>query len=155
MNSNDSQSIPLQQYHGVPAGWSRDEMIAEHRKLDGSWPIDGPDATEPGAPDFLPDRYNWLQYRKTLYRVGDGIRADDAACIEIAIQYIELNYIGSYSGYIREKLARALKSARLTRTQSSRLKQHFSALLKEDNCLQEFAEYAKLLKKLNPQDDEH
>ena len=89
MNSNDSKSIPLQQYHGVPAGWSRDEMIAEHRKLDGSWPIDGPDATEPGAPDFLPDRYNWLQYRKTLYRVGDGVRADDAACIEIAIRYIK------------------------------------------------------------------
>jgi hypothetical protein len=74
MNSNDSQSIPLQQYHGVPAGWSKDELIAEHRQLGGSWPIDGPDATEPGAPDFLPEEGNCLQefaeYTKLLKKLN-------------------------------------------------------------------------------------
>jgi hypothetical protein len=154
MDSNDSQSIPLQQYHGVPVGWSKDALIAEHRKLGGNWSIDGPDATEPGAPDFLPDRYNWLQYRQTLYRVGDGVRAKDAACIEIAVRYIELNYIGSYSGYIREKLARALKNVSPTPSQSDRLKQHFAVLLKENKRLQEFGEYTKLLKRLNQQNDD-
>lgn len=124
-------------------------MLKEHRALGGNFVIDGEDATEPGAPDFLPDRYNWLQYRQTLYRICNGVRENDVACIELAIRYIELNYIGSYSGFIREKLARALKSVSLAPSQSRRLKIHFETLVKEDRCLQEFGEYKKLLRKLN------
>lgn len=97
-----SHTIPLEVYHGVPKGWSKDEIINEHRSLGGKVSISGKDATEPGAPAWLPDRYNWLQYRETLYRVHEGVKANDSACIELAIRYIELNYIGSYSGYIRE-----------------------------------------------------
>lgn len=61
----------------------------------------------------MPDRYNWLQYRATLYKIADGLSENDPVCIELAIEYIELNYFGSYSGYIRERLARLLKSANL------------------------------------------
>ena len=152
MLSKNSQTIPPEQYHGVPKGWSKPEIIAEHSKLGGIFSIDGADATEPGAPDFLPDRYNWLQYRQTLYRVGDGVRVNDEACVELAIRYIELNYIGSYSGYIREKLARALKTVSLPPPQATRLKEHFAALVEQENCLQEFAQYRKLLQKLNRQE---
>ena len=88
-----------------------------------------------------------------LGRVSTGVRANDDACIELAIRYIELNYIGSYSGFIREKLARALKSVLLAPSHSSRLKKHFASLVAEDNCFQEFGEYRKLLKKLNQQDE--
>jgi hypothetical protein len=155
MRSNDSQSIPLEQYHGVPPGWSKEELIKEHRSLSGAFTIDGEDATEPGAPDFLPDRYNWLQYRQTLYRICDGVREHDEACIELAIRYIELNYIGSYSGFIREKLARALKSVSLTPPRTQRLKKHFETLVKENKCFQEFGEYKKLLQRLNENIDDN
>ena len=149
MRPSNSQSIALEQYHGVPRGWSKDEMIKEHRILGGTFLIDGEDATEPGAPDFLPDRYNWLQYRQTLYRVCDGVRENDEACIELAIRYIELNYFGSYSGFIKEKLARALKNVSLTPSRTQRLKKHFETLVKENKCFQEIGEYKKLLHKLN------
>lgn len=145
----DSRSIPLEEYHGVPKGWSKDEILEHHRKLGGEFCIDGEDAKEPGAPAFLPDRYNWLQYRITLYRVSDGVREDDTACVELAIRYIELNYIGSYSGFIREKLARALKSATLSSSQANRLKKHFQMLVDIKECFEEFSEYKKLLKKLS------
>ena len=147
MSLRNSQTIPLEQYHGVPSGWSKGELIAEHRRLRGNFSIDGKTATEPGAPAFLPDRYNWLQYRETLYRICDGVRANDDACIELAIRYIELNYIGSYSGYIKGKLARALKSVSLSLSRKQRLKRHFENLINKKECFQEFGEYKKLLNK--------
>ena len=149
MNLKNSHTIPLEKYHGVPDGWSKDEIIAAHRRLRGVFSIIGEDATEPGAPAFLPDRFNWLQYRETLYRVCDGVRENDNACIELAIRYIELNYIGSYSGFIREKLARALKSTSLSSAHAQRLKKHFEGLIKKQECFEEFGEYKKLLRKIN------
>ncbi len=146
MTKFDSRSIPLEKYHGVPHGWSKNEILDEHKVLGGQFDIDGEEATEPGAPGYLPDRYNWLQYRQTLYRVCDGVRGNDPACIELAIRYIELNYIGSYSGFIREKLARALKSASLLNSQDNRLRRHFETLVNENMCFQEFGEYKKLWK---------
>jgi len=149
MSLKNSHTIPLEQYHGVPDGWSKDELVTEHRRLGGKFSIDGEDVTEPGAPAFLPDRYNWLQYRETLYRVCDGVRENDGACIELAIKYVELNYIGSYSGFIREKLARALKSVSLSSAHMQRLKIHFEDLIRKNECFEEFVEYKKLLKKIN------
>ncbi len=149
MSRKDSQTIPLEIYHGVPKGWSKSEIISEHRNLDGTFSLNGVDATEPGAPAFLPDRYNWLQYRETLYRVNEGVKANDSACIELAIRYIELNYIGSYSGFIKEKLARALKGAKLSGSQKKRQRTHFQNLIKNHECFQEFKEYKKLLREIN------
>ena len=54
MSQRNSQTIPLEQYHGVPSGWSKAELIAEHQRLGGNFSIDGKTATEPGAPAFLP-----------------------------------------------------------------------------------------------------
>lgn len=149
MNHRDSQSIPLDQYHGIPAGWSKAELIAEHRLLGGTFSIDGETATEPGAPGYLPDRHNWLQYRETLYRICDGVRANDDACIELAIRYIELDYVGSYSGFVKEKLSRALKSIPLSLSQRQRLVNHFEKLMSEKEYFQEFGEYKKLLSKIH------
>jgi hypothetical protein len=145
----NSNTIPLEIYHGVPSEWSKKEMIEEHRRLGGCLSIEGADATEAGAPYFLPDRHNWLQYRQTLYRICDGIRKNDLACVELGIRYIELNYIGSYSGFIREKIARALKSIKLSSVYAERLRKHFKKLIEKNECFEEFAEYKKLLNKLD------
>ncbi len=141
-----SCNIPLEIYHGVPKGWSKDEVLAAHVLLNGQYKMDIPEATEPGAPNWLPDRYHWLQYRATLHAVSNGIRAGDAACAELGVRYIELDYIGSYSGFIKERLARALKGAELTEAQINRLKCHFQLLVDKGQCLQEYGEYKKLLK---------
>jgi hypothetical protein len=142
--SHRGLAIPLEVYHGVPPGWYRADILAAHRRLGGSFDLTGPDATEPGAPSWMPERFEWLQYRETLYRVADGIGAGDAACIEIAVRFIELRYIGSYSGYIRQLLARRLKQARLSPDQADRLHAHFSSLVLSDERTQEYKEYLPL-----------
>lgn len=141
MDRMNSTSTPLETYHGVPDGWSKDEIVSTHKLLSGTHDIDGQDATEPGASDWLPDRYNWLQYCETLRRIAEGILEGDAACIEIAIRYIELNCVGSYSGFIRERLAMCLKNQELTKSQIERLKTHFQKLIDSKMCFDEFREY--------------
>lgn len=136
--------IPLHIYHGVPKGWCAAEIVAEHERLCGQFDIRGPQATEPGAPSWLPERYEWLQYRATLYRIADGVRAGDAACTELAVRFIELRHIGSYSGFVRALLGRRLKHALLTEAQRNRLHAHFSTLVLNNDRSDEFSVYAKL-----------
>lgn len=128
MRRLSSASTPREVYHGVPLGWSRDELVHRYAVLGGTRGFEPPEATEPRAPSWLPDRYNWLQYRAALYCIANGIRAGDPVCVELAIEYIELNYFGSYSGFLRERFARALKQAELSQRQAGRLKRHFLAL---------------------------
>jgi hypothetical protein len=136
--------IPLEAYHGVPKGWYAPEIVVEHARLGGTHDIGGPEATEPGAPGWMPERNAWLQYRQTLYRIADGIRANDPACVELAVRYIELRYIGSYSGYVRSRLSRRLKHAALSEDQKQRLHRHFGGLLLDGERSIEFEEYFKL-----------
>lgn len=142
------QPIPLEVYHGVPKGWYAADVVAAHAALGGSFALQGQEATEPGAPPWLPERHAWLQYRATLYRLAEGVRAGDGACAELAIRYIELHHIGSYSGYARARLARSLKWARLNEPQRQRLHAHSSALVTSDVRTHEFAEYARLWRRI-------
>ena len=136
--------IPLEIYHGVPAGWSADEIFAEHKALSGTFPIDDFKIGKWAAPSWMTQRFEWLRYRQTLLRVADGVRAHDAACVEIAIRYICLRHIGSKSGFIRGKLARSLKTAVLTDEQKKRLNRHFLEIVRQRDYTQEFHEYSKL-----------
>ena len=140
--------VQFEVYHGVPTGWAASQVLAEHEKLGGTFSLLGPRATEPGAPAWLPDRDGWLQYRAMLYRVAEGVRANDPACVELAIRYIELRYIGSYSGYLRARLSRSLKSATLTTDQKQRLIAHFLNLIEKEERTEEFREYIRLWRKL-------
>ena len=131
-------------YHGVPKGWYTHEVLAEHARLGGTFDLSGPKATEPGAPCWMPERSAWLQYRATLYRVGDGVAAKDPACIELAIRYIELRYIGSYSGFVRSLLSRRLKHVHLSAAQQIRLHEHFRRLVLTGERSDELRDYISL-----------
>jgi hypothetical protein len=142
------RAIPLEVYHGVPKGWYAQQIVAEHAQLGGTFDLNCPEATEPGAPSWMPERHAWLQYRQALYRLADGILAQDAACVELAIRYIELRYIGSYSGFVRSLLSRRLKHASLSKEQKTRLHRHFAGLVKDDERTEEFRDYVKLWRQI-------
>jgi hypothetical protein len=140
--------IPLNIYHGVPKGWYAPQIIAEHERLGGQFNLRGPEATEPGTPAWLPERGDWLQYRATLYRVADGILADDAACVELAVRFIVLRHIGSYSGFVRALLSRRLKHVSLIEDQRERLHAHFSDLVLNEDRTEEFRDYVRLWRRI-------
>ena len=131
-------------YHSVPEGWRADDMVSSHKMLRGAYPISDIKIGPWGAPSWMTQRYEWLRYKETLNCIAAGIRAGDDACVEIGVRYIEFRFIGSYSGFIRAKLARALRSARLTDEQRARLNEHFLRLVIERDYTEEFREYRKL-----------
>ena len=148
MKHKTSLNTPLSEYHGVPKGWFQSDILKRYIDLGGRSSIEPDVAAEPGAPSYLPDRYNWLQYRATLYEIAGGVKRRDKAFVELAIQYIELDYFGSYSGFIRERFARLLKSADLSLDQADRLMRHFESFANSKHYLKEFREYKKLWHKI-------
>ena len=136
--------ITPQDYHSVPTGWHADEIFSSHKLMRGAYPISDFKIGRWGAPSWTTERYEWLRYKETLNRVAAGIRAGDEACNEIGVRYLELRFIGSYSGFIRAKLARALRSSRLTGGKQDRLNEHFLKVVIERDYTEEFREHRKL-----------
>lgn len=148
MPADFGRTNPWHTYHGVPAGWRADDIVREHARLGGSFPLRVPDPVEVPGPRTVPGQEGWLHYRLTVHRLAEGVRACDAACIELAIRYIRLHYIGSHAGYLRERLARALKHAPLQESQQRRLHEHFAALCLRGERTHEFGEYVRLWRRI-------
>lgn len=148
MSTYHGQDIAWRLYHGVPHGWHAAEIVAEHARLGGSFALAIPAPLEIRSPHALPEQDGWLHYRQTVHRLADGVRAGDGACAELAVRYIELHYFGSYAGYLRERLARALKHAALDPAQRRRLHAHFASLCLRGEHTHEFADYARLWRRI-------
>ena len=138
------KAIPLEVYHGVPKGWYAHEVRAEHARLGGTFDLTAPESTNGVHLTWMPERRAWLDYRATLYRVADGSKAGDRACAELAVRYIEMRYLGSYSGFVRSRLARGLKHVELSPDQKQRLHDHFRALVLAEDRSDEFQDYLGL-----------
>ena len=140
--------VPWVIYHGVPVGWTKAVMVEVHRRLGGVYPIECCFRAARGIREPTDDQVIWYEYKSTLYRVADGILVGDRACIELAIRYIELRWIGSYSGYIRALLARRLKHVDLGKSEQRRLIRHFEYIVANRDYTAEFREYEKLWKRI-------
>lgn len=138
--------IPADRYHAVPAGWTALEIQRMQDALRGRFPLDVPGADDPDGPAWTKDRKGWPMYLATLSLVIAGLRAGDPGCIEIALRYIELRYIGSASGYVRASMAKGLRqqAAALDARQRRRLQEHFLLLLERGEHTHEFRHYLTL-----------
>lgn len=92
----------------------------------------------------------WIYH--IMNSVGDGILLGDQACVELAIQFIQDDVMDSHTGYIRERLARALKNIALSDIQKKKITQTFMNQLKTGNMYKEFGEYIKLFKVIGIED---
>ena len=88
------------------------------------------------------ERRKWGEGIRT--EVVNGIRAKRAASIEDGILFLEVNPRYDRSGYYKEWVARALKSAPLTRTQQERLRRVILKAIESERVGPEFTEYTRL-----------
>jgi hypothetical protein len=128
--------VPWDRYHAIPEGWDAPSLEKLHRRLGGEHSI-------LPRPLWLQDS-DWSTYRASLYLIADGVRDRCAPCGELAVRYIELRYIGSYSGFVRSLLARRLKHGELTLEQRRRLSAHFLHMLTTGDRCDEFRDYVSL-----------
>jgi hypothetical protein len=80
--------------------------------------------------------------------VTDGVQLGDGACIQLSIDYIEDNVMGSTTGYIRERMARALRRVELKEYQKRQLAKIFLEQLRHQCLHKEFKEYSRLFKRI-------
>ena len=126
----------FEEYHSVPEGWDQESVLAAHEALHGTFDL---------QPMLVPQNYDpWLKYRGALYAIAEGVSSGDRASAELAVRFIELQFVGSYAGFVRELLARRLKHVELTQEQRQRLSAHFLSLLETGVHCQEFHEYLGL-----------
>lgn len=78
--------------------------------------------------------------------VVDGVQLGDNACVQLSIDYITDNIMGSTTGYIRERMARALRHAELKEHQKKQLAEVFLNQLARRDLHKEFKEYSRLFK---------
>ena len=121
--------VPTEVYHEVPPGWTKAEMLTAHRNMRGEFSIDIGMNYPCARADVSEACRRWYEYRETLRRVAEGARANDAACVELAVRYVEQRHIASESGYARARFVRALKSADLLDQQKERLNRHFISIV--------------------------
>lgn len=81
-----------------------------------------------------------------MQSVVDGLQLGCKACIELSVQYIEDSPMSPHSGYIRERMARALRHVDLSDSQKLRLSEIFMLQLKSHGLKKEFREYIRLFK---------
>lgn len=82
-------------------------------------------------------------------RVVEGIAADDSACVQIGIEFIEEDARFPFGRTLKCQVARALrKYATLSEGQKSRIRRRAFAMLAAGNIPWEFADYAKLVRKI-------
>lgn len=130
MKWGGKHQLTFEEYHSVPVRWSAEGLEEQRRTLGGTYDLGY--AGHPRA------------HQSMWYNLANGVRAGDAACIELAVRFIEDRFISSYSGFARAKVARALKHATLSRDQSMRLSSHFLGLLEKGDRTEEFSEYMRL-----------
>lgn len=78
------RTIPWRIHHAVPAGWHADQIVGEHARLGGSFPLRVPAPVEVPSPYAVPEQDGWLHYRLPVHHLAEGVRAGDPACVELA-----------------------------------------------------------------------
>ncbi|MBT2787351.1 MULTISPECIES: hypothetical protein [unclassified Halomonas] len=129
-----------------PTGkWSVEAVKERYSKL--SLSLGSVDGFEPFCKTYTNRRgFTWVY--NIMDSVVDGVRLGDKACVQLAIDYIRDNEMYSKTGYIRARMARALKSADLSDSQKKELALIFLHQLETGVLYQEYREYCRLFRKI-------
>lgn len=93
--------------------------------------------------------YDSLAYPGGLEKGLAALRSGDAAAIELAIEFLEVDPMFFRSGYIKAKIVQRLKALGLTPTQVGRLNQVILHLVETRDC-REFRRYCHARKTTGP-----
>jgi len=77
-----------------------------------------------------------------------GIKAGDAACIELGIEFVESGHRQPFGRILHANTARALRQTSLSREQTTRLRVRILDMLRSGHVPHEYHEYARLLRKI-------
>jgi hypothetical protein len=80
--------------------------------------------------------------------VIDGIKSGDAACIELGVEFIECDEKFPFGKILKSRAARELRKADVTSHHMQRIRKRVIDMLIAGHVPREFADYARLLRKV-------
>ncbi len=129
-------------YYFPPNAWTFSEVRQRYERLAKSFKVKDPLLLE------YPYESELIKLKHALWEISRGIKKQDGAAIEIAIEFVLSGVFFHYSGYIRATMARRLKSAGLSETAKERLRRGLFKLFSSDTFGPEHKEFARLLRNI-------
>lgn len=150
--SNNSRPTPLasmrvRDYNGK-GKWAWEAIQARYLEQAARLGISEPLALKPR--EIVQGDVRWIY--PLMDQVIDGIRAGDAACAVIGVEFVEEDGKFVFGASLKARTARALRQAQLPQALAVRLRRRITAMLLAGNIPREYREYARLLRKLGFED---
>ena len=141
--STEQRITTVHDYNGT-GKWSAQEIVNRYLHYCSELGIQSSEKIRPG--ETVQGHVKWIY--PVMDEIIEGIRAGDAACAAIGIEFIEEDQSFSFGMSLKSATARALRRATFSRPQILRLRRRFAEMLVRGYVPQEFKEYARLFRKI-------
>jgi len=129
-------------YYYPPQKWTISAVRQRYELLSSSLKVKEPLLFE------YPYESELIKLKHALWAISKGIKRQDGAAIEIAIDLVISDVFFHYSGYTRATMARRLKSIALSETSKDRLRSGLLRLFSSGTFGPEHKEFARLLRNI-------
>ena len=130
-------------YNGT-GKWTVDAVQARYSDYAARYCVEHPLAPSPKV--YVEGEIRWTY--PIMDSVIDGIRAGDAACLTIGVEFIEEDKKFPFGSNLKSRTARALRQSKLPNALVVRIRRRVADMLQAGNTPREYREYAKLLRKI-------
>jgi hypothetical protein len=135
--------MPVYDYNGA-GGWSREAVLARYEAYARRYRV-------PAPLDLTPLEHDAAGGRRVfpiMFKVIEGIKGGDAACVELGVELIESDQRMPFGMILKSNAAKALRRSRLTPGQQERVRERVVGMLLAGHVPREYKEYAKLLREV-------
>ncbi|MCA8954352.1 MAG: hypothetical protein KDE27_32900 [Planctomycetes bacterium] len=125
--------------------WSAAQIVARYHDYAGELGVAAPRDVRPDVSESGACR--WVY--PVMDRIIDGIEAQDVACAQIGVEFLEEDRGFVFGAILKSNTARALRRCRvLTEEQTDRIRRRIVRLYATGIVPREFAQYLKLIRRL-------
>lgn len=129
-------------YYRPPTEWTFREIRHKYQRLASTYRVETQLSLEHSCESEL------AKVKCALQDISRGIKTQDSAAIEVAIEFVLSDVFFHYSGHIRATMARRLKSAGLSEAANERLRRGLLKLFSSGTFGPEHKEFARLLRNI-------
>lgn len=141
-SSHADLGIIIHDYNGT-GQWRRDAIERRYALYAATFGVGPPAEVSPRESFHGGARWTY----PVMTEVIEAIKRDDAAAIEIGVEFIEEDTLFPFGKILKSNTARALRRATLTDTQIERIRRRVIGMLISGQTPRELEDYTKLLRK--------
>jgi hypothetical protein len=139
--------MPVRDFNGS-GPWAAEAVALRYREYALRHGVESPRSLEPTR--VTRGENTWVY--PVMDQVVLGVKAGDAACIVLAVEFIESDLKFAFGANLKARAARALRSASVPAALATRIRRRVAEMLATNNTPREFREYVRLVRKLGVQE---